>query len=132
MSQVFDTGGWLPNTLFRTYAKQSLIVKPTDTWVFIEEHPNSINDGAFAVQMYDPPKSTDQPTIIDMPASFHNGSCALSFSDGHAEMHKWLGNSIKLPVNPNATAASRPTDWPVGDSAADLLWLSSKTTVANN
>jgi prepilin-type processing-associated H-X9-DG protein len=103
--------------------------RPTDTFVFIEEHPNSINDGAFAWQMYDA-ASPNNPTIVDFPASYHNGSCGLSFSDGHAEIHKWIGSTIKLPVNPNQTVPDLSIhNKPAGDSAADVWWLSSKATV---
>jgi prepilin-type N-terminal cleavage/methylation domain-containing protein len=51
MSQVFDTGGWLPPSLFETYGKLSAIRNPAKTWVLIDEHPDSINDAAFAVKM---------------------------------------------------------------------------------
>jgi prepilin-type processing-associated H-X9-DG protein len=129
MSQVFDTGGWLPNSSFMTYSKLTGIRAPSSTWVFIEEHPNSINDGAFAVAMADGLPDS-QVQIVDFPASFHNGACALAFADGHAEIHKWLGATIKPPVK------SQPgrlfgTTTPAGDSVADVHWLSSVTTVHN-
>jgi prepilin-type processing-associated H-X9-DG protein len=126
MSHFFNTE---VSTVYRTYAKQSAIIHPTDTFVFIEEHPNSINDGAFAWQMYDATTPTD-PTIIDFPASYHNGACGLSFSDGHAEIHKWMGHTIKPPVNPSATAGLTH-NIPAGDSAGDVWWLSSRATVPN-
>lgn len=66
-------------------------------FVFINEHPDSINFGDLAVAMNDgiPPTRIK---IIDYPASNHNGSGSLSFADGHAEMHKWLDARTTPPV----------------------------------
>ncbi len=54
------------------------------TWVFIDEHPDSINDPGF----FNPDSATQ---ITDTPATYHNNACGLSFADGHAEIHKWKG-----------------------------------------
>jgi prepilin-type processing-associated H-X9-DG protein len=53
-----------------------------DTFVFVDEHPDSINDGAFFS-----PQSKSQ--FVDIPATYHNRACGFSFADGHAEIHKW-------------------------------------------
>lgn len=70
---------------------------PSKAFVFIDEHPDSINFGEFAVAMVDgaPPKSY---YIVDIPASSHNGAGGLSFADGHAEVHRWLDSRTKTPV----------------------------------
>ncbi|HEX9048665.1 MAG TPA: prepilin-type N-terminal cleavage/methylation domain-containing protein [Verrucomicrobiae bacterium] len=57
---------------------------PVDTFVFVDEHPDSINDGAFF-----PPKGINQ--FVDIPATYHNFACGFSFADGHTEIHKWRG-----------------------------------------
>ena len=124
MSQVFEDGGFLPNSLYAVYAKGAQIVKPVSTFVFVDEHPDSINDAAFAVQMA-PPGSTSA-TIVDCPASYHNGACGFSFADGHSEIHRWRGSTIKLPVTGNPTGHSIPA----GDSVQDVIWMSENTTVA--
>lgn len=67
MSQVFDFGGWLPAARYRTYERDSDIVNPAQTFVFVDEHPDSINDAAFAVQMVEDDARTGN--IIDMPAA---------------------------------------------------------------
>ena len=125
MSQVFDNGGWLPGSSYRTYAKSSEIVSPAKTFVFVDEHPDSINDGAFAVQMALPGAATAR--IIDFPASYHGGACGFSFADGHSEIHKWQGKTIKAPVTYTGTM---PLNVDAGDSRKDVLWMSSVTTVA--
>lgn len=68
-----------------------------NAFVFINEHPDSINFGDLAVAMNDGVAPT-RIMIIDFPASNHGGSGALSFADGHAEMHKWLDERTKPPV----------------------------------
>jgi len=59
----------------------------------------SNNDAAFAVTMAGNPP-TDPPSaayIIDFPANFHNGAAGFSFTDGHSEVHKWIGSKIAKP-----------------------------------
>jgi len=124
MSQVFDFGGWLPPEKFRVYEKESDIVSPTKTWVFIDEHPDSINDAACAVQMALPEATTAQ--IIDFPASYHNGAAGLSFADGHSEVHRWVGSKIRAAATYTGTM---PLNVPAGDSINDVKWWSDNTTV---
>jgi len=124
MSSVFDFGGWLPSPPYRVYAKGSDILNPAKTWVFMDEHPDSINDGAFAWQMA--PAGSTTASIVDFPASYHDGGCNLSFADGHSEGHKWIGLTIRPPVN---YSAAIPLNVPAGNSLSDIIWLSSVTTV---
>jgi prepilin-type processing-associated H-X9-DG protein len=125
MSQVFDNGSWLPPANWRIYQKTEDIVIPVKTWVLADEHPDSINDAALAVQIAKQDAKTAQ--IIDFPASYHNGACGLSYADGHSEIHKWLGSKIKPPPKYNNSLA---LNVPAGDSTADIIWWSDNTTVA--
>ena len=128
MSQVFDFGGWLPESQFRVYPKMGAIANPAKTWVLVDEHPDSINDAAFAVQMAVPslPGTMGDVRIIDYPASFHGGACGFSFSDGHSEIHRWKGKTIQ----PKVTGQLMLLNQPAGDSKNDIIWLSDVTTVA--
>jgi prepilin-type N-terminal cleavage/methylation domain-containing protein len=115
MSQTFGKGTYLGG--YRTYNKLSNIVKPTDTWVFIDENEKSINDPAFAVVM-----ATGSPaTIQDVPSGRHGGATGMSFSDGHSIVHKW--NSPTTYTCAVHTSTSDPV------AVGDMLWLSSVTTV---
>lgn len=125
MSQVFDNGSWLPAGPWRVYGKTTQIVLPAKTWVLVDEHPDSINDAACAVQMAKPDATTAQ--IIDFPASYHGGACGFSFADGHAEIHKWMGSKIKAKVQNTGTM---PLNVSAGDSVKDIIWWSEVTTVA--
>ncbi len=123
MSQVFDFGSWLPSSQFRIYSKLSMIRIPTKTFVLLDEHPDSINDAAFAVKMSTPllPGSMGDVRIIDYPASYHNGACGFSFADGHAEIRKWKDPdtlSKKIVANPKG-----PNDVP---------WIQVRTTAPIN
>ncbi len=133
MSQVFSkTGPWLDKTYnssqtaWRTYNKLSTVVKPANTWLFVDEHPDSINGVGFANACTGADaQSTAQ--IIDMPASFHNGACGFSFADGHSEIHKWLGSKIRnAPITYTGTV---PLNIPAGDSWVDVKWMADNTTV---
>ncbi|MBW8865300.1 MAG: prepilin-type N-terminal cleavage/methylation domain-containing protein [Verrucomicrobia bacterium] len=66
------------------------IPTPVETFVFVDEHPDSINDGAFY-----PPESGSQ--FVDIPATYHNLACGFSFADGHSEIHKWRGSLKGAP-----------------------------------
>ncbi len=63
---------------------------PAETWIFVDEHPDSINDaGLFS------PYLTEW---IDLPASYHNGACGFAFADGHSEIHKWRVPTTLQPI----------------------------------
>jgi prepilin-type processing-associated H-X9-DG protein len=80
---------WVDYPTFEIYLKEAQIHTPTpsDLWVFVDESPDSINDGSFAVSM---PQSRQATKWIDMPAKYHGNACGFTFADGHAEIHKWL------------------------------------------
>jgi len=101
-----DAAGINPNNpggKWRVYAKESDVVRPSPDclWVFTDEHPASINDGAFAVRMPDTPTGTAQQGWADFPAGFHNDNGSFGFMDGHAELHRWMEASSKGARGPH-------------------------------
>jgi prepilin-type processing-associated H-X9-DG protein len=74
---------------FQTYLKSSQILHPESLLVCIDEDQNTINDGFFANVAVASLASAVQ--LNDTPATYHGGSSGMSFADGHAELHKWLG-----------------------------------------
>ena len=132
MSQVFGTGEWLDKSfqpsgqnVWQIYDKLSGIVSASKTWVLMDEHPDSINDGGCAVACTD--ANTTSAQIIDFPANYHNGACGIAFSDGHSEIRKWRDSTIK-------DAAIEYNDYlqlnvPAGASWVDISWLADNTTV---
>ncbi len=95
-SQRGGAGQWLPYTSYRTYAKEGDmgIPGPSNLFVFLDEHPNSINDAAFAVKC---DSRGGGARMIDFPASFHNGAAGFAFGDGHAEIKKWQDKRTIVP-----------------------------------
>ncbi len=90
---------------------------PVNTWVTIDENPDSINDGWFVVNVALNPKTLQW---VDYPASYHNRAGGISFADGHAEIKKWKDpNVIKAPPGNARKSGTGP----------DLEWLSQRTTV---
>jgi len=135
MSQVFGSGEWLdggPNqgqTAYHVYWKGSQIIRPAKTFVFVDEHPDSINDAAFANQCRgaQPTDARGGEQIIDFPASFHNGACGFSFADGHSEIHRWKGNRIRPPAVYTGTMALNVSANP--DSGVDVRWMAENATI---
>jgi prepilin-type processing-associated H-X9-DG protein len=64
------------------YLKQASVPKPAKTWLVIDEHPDSINDGYFV-------NSPSASNWQDIPSSLHSRGCGFGFVDGHTEMRKW-------------------------------------------
>lgn len=88
-------------TTYRIYLRTSEFVVPgaAQTFVFIDEHPDSINDGTFSMHM---PSSSLWPSPVtwdDLPASYHADAGCLSFADGHVEAHKWMDLNTKSPLS---------------------------------
>jgi prepilin-type N-terminal cleavage/methylation domain-containing protein/prepilin-type processing-associated H-X9-DG protein len=72
---------------------------PSQVWVTLDEHPDSISDSEF---QFRPGYAPGSYQWQDLPASLHNGSCEFSFADGHSEIHKWLDARTKQAVHMQA------------------------------
>ena len=122
-SGLTTSGNWLNYPTFNVFQKESQVIHPgpSDLFVFIDESPDSINDGSFAVQM---PNSSQATTWIDMPVKYHGNSCGFTFADGHAEIHKWVN-----PGNINTvsyTPLTKSGIFELGDQ--DILWVAKHTS----
>jgi prepilin-type N-terminal cleavage/methylation domain-containing protein/prepilin-type processing-associated H-X9-DG protein len=82
------------NGTIRRYDKTTDVVKPTptDLWMLVDEHPDSINDGFLINHIL------DESSWADLPASYHNGACGFTFVDGHSEIKKWREPSTIVPI----------------------------------
>ena len=111
---------------YTQFKKLADIQKASGTWVFLDEREDGINDGWFAVNMdgYDPIRPTAY-TIVDFPASYHNGAGGLSFVDGHSEIRKWLDPRTR-PVLKFGQALSLGQASPNNN---DVAWLQERTSV---
>jgi prepilin-type N-terminal cleavage/methylation domain-containing protein/prepilin-type processing-associated H-X9-DG protein len=101
-----ETGPW--DTVYKHIKNISDFINPSpvETWVFLDEHPDSINDAGF----FNP----HAWSWVDVPATYHNGAAGFSFADGHAEIHKWKGSMLgatfkKITYLDMTTGAGNPS-----------------------
>jgi prepilin-type N-terminal cleavage/methylation domain-containing protein/prepilin-type processing-associated H-X9-DG protein len=111
---------WYPQ--YYCYNKLADIVNPgpAGLFVFVDEHPDSINDGWIII---DP--TTPNAWGNDMPASYHNGACGFCFTDGHAEIHTWMERTTDAPVQqeehgdyPGTSPVDRDINWTLQHATA--------------
>ncbi len=116
-------GHYLPSPTYRVYGKEQDIgnIGAANLWVLIDEHPDSINDAAFAVTM-------TSPVWIDFPATYHGGACGIAFADGHTEIHKWLLQDRIAPVRYQPIVSFNGNTGP----NSDAIWLQQRTSALNN
>ena len=97
---------------------------PAESWVFMDEHPDCIDDGIFYVNFT---YTAGTGTFTELPGSGHGGSCGMAFADGHSVMHKWQSSETCPPV------IYVQADWPAGrwkipvTKNPDLAWLAQHT-----
>ncbi len=84
IAEIFASG----YARFRTLSDFS---SPQTTFVFTEEHPDSMSDPNFLAD----PASRN---FYDLPASFHDGAATFAFADGHVETRRWQNSRIRQPV----------------------------------
>ncbi|MBL9135802.1 MAG: type II secretion system protein [Verrucomicrobiales bacterium] len=108
------------NPSYRQYWKLGDIWAASRIFTFIDEHPDSINDGYFLNRV-------GYREWLDLPASYHQGAATLSFLDGHGERRRWVSSRTRPPARPDA--AQLPIELPETDKA-DYDWLMDRTTVA--
>jgi prepilin-type N-terminal cleavage/methylation domain-containing protein/prepilin-type processing-associated H-X9-DG protein len=122
-----DPAGFQANVTSKKYCcyyKKAEIDRPALRFVFLDEHPDSINAGGFANMMVE---SLSSARIIDFPASYHNGAGGISFADGHAELRKWRDARTRPPVRYNNDLQLNVPS----PNNPDMLWLADRTTRPN-
>src|ERR1041384_5840469 len=104
------------NPDYLQFLKSADIPNPANTFVFLDEHPDTINDGFFVNRL-------DDYKWGNLPASYHNNAANLSFADGHTETHRWIVASTIKPAEPGGaggiSVAAPPTDF---------QWLKDRTS----
>jgi prepilin-type N-terminal cleavage/methylation domain-containing protein/prepilin-type processing-associated H-X9-DG protein len=117
---------------YRIFTKTTHFTKPgpSQTWVFLDEHPDSINDGFFGMNMPPrtqwPPSPNQAQSWDDVPGSQHGNGCGFSFADGHAETRKWLDATTTVPILKN-----NPSTGTGKISRNDQPWMVARTSAPN-
>ncbi len=117
-SQVGDPGELTNrfNPLYMQFFKVTDMPNPAGTFVFLDEHPDTINDGFFM-------NILENEAWGNLPASYHNGAGNLSFADGHFESRRWADASTVRPPVRGAVGgiiAAAP--------GTDYNWLKARTS----
>jgi prepilin-type N-terminal cleavage/methylation domain-containing protein len=134
MSQAFintDISGnrqpdWLnqggrPGQLYAWFNKWSSIKFPVRVFLTLDEHADSINDAAFAVNCA---QRGIRARIIDYPAGYHNMGGGFSFADGHAELHRWRdGRTVPKATFRNSMALNIASP-----NNIDVQWMQDNTS----
>jgi hypothetical protein len=119
------------DTPYRDAKKTSDLVRPgpSDTWVLIDEREDSINNASFGTQW----KSGIDPWIGSMasiwnwPAAYHHRAGALTFVDGHSEIHRWRDDRTIPPI---IKGVELQFGVPSPDND-DMHWLTQQATARN-
>jgi prepilin-type N-terminal cleavage/methylation domain-containing protein/prepilin-type processing-associated H-X9-DG protein len=105
------------NPEYRQFYKSADIPNPAQIFVFLDEHPDTINDGFFMnrLQVY---------TWGNLPGSYHAGSTSFSFADGHTEVHRWVLGGTVRPAQKGGVGGTFPAS-----PQTDYDWLKERTSV---
>ena len=109
---------WYPAYLCYNKIADMFNPGPATLFLTVDENPFSINDGWIII---DP--TTPNEWGNDLPASYHNGACGFSFTDGHSEIHKWReATTLALQNHMGGYTGASPVDvdinWAVQHSTA--------------
>lgn len=102
------------NRDFRQFLRSGDFTRPSAVFLFLDEHPDTINDGFYMIRL-------GRYEWANLPASYHHGAANVSFADGHAETHRWLVTGPNGTVRPAVRGAVK-ADFPA-DPRTDYLWV---------
>lgn len=123
MNSLVGNPGVLTNRFnpdYLQFLKSSDFLRPANIFVFMDEHPDTINDGFFMNRLNDYQWG-------NLPGSYHNRGANLSFADGHIEGHRWVvSDTVRAAEHggaPGPINAVPPTDF---------QWLKDRASVIRN
>ncbi len=121
---TFSANGTPPpaNLKYKIFVKDTEVIRPSQTFVVIDEDPASLND---AFCLVDEEKGNG---LVDLPGRQHAMGYGISFADGHAAIFKfinkgkyagwtdtggpWGHDSDCRQLHDNATWPPAPVPWP--------------------
>jgi prepilin-type N-terminal cleavage/methylation domain-containing protein len=110
------------NRSFIVFRKIDHIIDPppSKAFTFIDEREDSIDDGAFGVDLE---KSDDQIIVVNFPASYHNRAGGITMADGHGEIHKWVDPRTMPKLQKTLLVYFVPSP-----NNRDMIWLRERTS----
>jgi prepilin-type processing-associated H-X9-DG protein len=88
-------------------------VGPSQIFLLLDEHEDSINDGYFLIGL----PGERKLGFEDHPGSRHARGANFVFADGHAERHQWKDSRTIKPVTRNRLFATAQANSP------DVAWI---------
>jgi prepilin-type N-terminal cleavage/methylation domain-containing protein/prepilin-type processing-associated H-X9-DG protein len=105
------------NSLYVQFFKLAQVRNTSGTFVFLDEHCDTINDGFFINRL-------DDGFWGNLPGSYHNGGVNLTFADGHMESHHWqVPDTIRPPHRGAVGGRFR------AQPSTDFDWLKARTSI---
>jgi prepilin-type processing-associated H-X9-DG protein len=118
---LLQDGVKIDNPGYEQFIRDTDFQDPSAIFVFLDEHPDSIDDGYFF-------NSPANGQWLDLPASAHNGGGSFSFADGHTEIHRWRNAGTVRPAIPEG--AGLPIALTPGQTT-DFEWVIKHASVPN-
>ena len=123
LARTVSMNGWMgyinqpDNPGFISFHKtlQLVSLPPSDAMVFVDERDDSVDDGFFGLDMVN-------NTIRNWPSTFHGDSGAVTFADGHAELHRWRGPALQAPQQTGVPTRGYGVIAVTAEDS-DMLWL---------
>lgn len=111
---------------YHYFVKSTDITQPAQFFVFLDEKPQSINDGLFEIVLPATDTGYNGASTIhvqDNPSQSHDNAGCFGFSDGHAEIHQWRGVTyFTTPYLESGDPGIGTQDY------ADQLWIDQHAT----
>jgi prepilin-type processing-associated H-X9-DG protein len=120
--------GWVESggPQFKSVQKLSQLTGPgpTEVFVLLDEHENSINDAHFFP--FQDLRTYSQNRWLDAPSGRHGNAGGFTFADGHSEIRKWATSGLSIVQTGGDGGTPRP--YPdltfIGPSALqDFQWM---------
>jgi prepilin-type processing-associated H-X9-DG protein len=115
--ELSQSGRNVNNPGYVQFFKLASIPRASRIFVFLDEHPDSINDGYF-LNIWS--QNPDETEWIDLPASYHDGAASFAFADGHSQLQRWTHRLTKQPAKPDV--AELPLTVPPTEKS-DFYWV---------
>ena len=126
MNAYMNSAAVMDDRYFYVFRKMDDLsrVDPSMTWVFIDEHEDTIGSGWFYTFVPTPSDPGTQ-SWFQLPTSRHESAATLSFADGHVSTKKWVDPLTRKPV-------TRTRYIPSFAENADAAWLAERSTRAKS
>ena len=126
-----SNGNWPFAVPYKIFSKLTGIGTPSKVFLFLDMRQDSVNWSNFMQDMdgYNPINSSTW-SLGDMPGMYHNRAAGFSFTDGHAEIKKWIDGRTTPPQAPTGTLLTDTgfDGAKAGANNQDVYWLQDHST----